>query len=381
MGGQFSKQNRNTRSRDALKSYDYDSKSSVDKDLKPYSTNIRSHTMKVINTVADGLKDQGTVSFDTLATITEHLLEMNQEAVKHVLECTKDIWKDQELLDLVEKYFDNSLQTLKSLNKLVECQKGFSESQLAIRWALQQFEEEDKKEGVDGEKYLKSLEGLKKFKASEKSITEEFFKLSKSVCDREKEMLVKLRDRQKQLAKKQKFGKTWRKVSSIIFAVLSTSVLICSIVAAAIVAPPLVAALVAAAAAIPFGDIGRWVDSLWEEWEKELEGQEQVLTPIEKNTLTVITEMGNIEALVARLEIDIKPLSRNADFALLERKGAVKLVMEDMRKQLEDFTKRIEELGKRADRCSNDIINARTEVANRIIQHAKNRKRKRRGSS
>ncbi|PKU84845.1 UPF0496 protein 1 [Dendrobium catenatum] len=46
---------------------------------------------------------------------------MNQEVVKIILDCKKDIWKTPELFQLVEDYFENSLQTLDFCKALERC--------------------------------------------------------------------------------------------------------------------------------------------------------------------------------------------------------------------------------------------------------------------
>ena len=79
---------------------------------------------------------------------------MNQEVVKVILECKKDIWKNQELFELVEEYFENSLQTLDFCTALEKCLKRARDSQLFVLVALQQFEEEC---GAGGNRYVKTL--------------------------------------------------------------------------------------------------------------------------------------------------------------------------------------------------------------------------------
>ncbi|KAI3970984.1 hypothetical protein MKX01_024631 [Papaver californicum] len=83
------------------------------------------------------------LSLDSLKKVTGCLLEMNEEVVKIILDCKQDIWKNQQLFELVEEYFENSLQTLDFCTALEKCLKKARDSQLLIHVALQQFEEED----------------------------------------------------------------------------------------------------------------------------------------------------------------------------------------------------------------------------------------------
>ena len=86
----------------------YEAACKLDEDLRSFDTSLQVRTNHVINTLAVGV-EVWALSFDSLKEVTECLLEMNQEVVKVILECKKDIWKNQELFELVEEYFENSL--------------------------------------------------------------------------------------------------------------------------------------------------------------------------------------------------------------------------------------------------------------------------------
>ncbi|WVZ04175.1 hypothetical protein V8G54_024981 [Vigna mungo] len=241
---------------------------------------------------------------------------MNQEVVKVILDCKKDIWKSQELL-----------QTLDFCTALEKCLKRSRDSQLLILVALQQFEE--------------------------------FFQIFQSVYKHQVLMFEKLQLRKNKLDKKLKYIKSWRKVSSMIFVATFAAVLICSVVAAAIAAPP-VAAAIAAATSIPIGSMGKWMDSLWKNYENALKGQKEVISSMQAGTYVAIKDLDSIRVLIDRLEIEIESLLRNVDFAIEE--GAVKVAIEEIKKKL----------GVQADMCSRDIRRARTVVLQRIIKHPHN---------
>ncbi|KAF2305884.1 hypothetical protein GH714_008596 [Hevea brasiliensis] len=164
----------------------------------------------------------------------------NQEVVKVILECKKDIWKNQELFELVEEYFENSLQTLDFCTALDKCLKRARDSQLFIMVALQQFEEESE---AGGNRYVKTLEGLKNFKASGDPFTEEFFQIFQSVYRQQILMLEKLKFRKNKLDKKLKYIHAWRKVS--------------------------------------IGSMGKWIDSLWKNYENALKGQKELISTMQ----------------------------------------------------------------------------------------------------
>lgn len=348
---------------DQLSSYEAACK--VDADLQSFDTNLQTRTNQVINTLAAGVEVRA-LSFDSLKEVTECLLEMNQEVVKVILECKKDIWKNQELFELVEEYFENSLQTLDFCTALEKCLKRARDSQLLILVAIQQFEEENE---LGGSRYTRTLEELKNFKAAGDPFNEEFFQMFQTVYRQQLLMLEKLHLRKNKLDKKLKYIKSWRKVSSIIFVATFAAVLICSVVAAAMAAPPVAAAL-AAATSIPIGSMGKWIDSLWKNYESALKGQKEVIGSMQVGTYVAIKDLDNIRVLIDRLEIEIESLLDNASFAIEQE--AVKIAIEEIKKKLGVFMKNVEDLGTQADMCSRDIRRARTVVLQRIIKHTNN---------
>ncbi|KAH6780016.1 transmembrane protein [Perilla frutescens var. hirtella] len=347
-----------------LKSYEAACK--IDADVQAFDATLQVRTNNVINSLATGVEVRA-LSFDSLREVTECLLDMNQEVVKVILDCKKDIWKNQELFEFVEEYFENSLKMLDFCTALEKCLKSARDRQLLIHIALQQFEEEDGVEG--GERYSKTLVELKNFKDAGDPFTEEFFKIFDSVYRQQMLMLERLQTRKNKLDKKLKSIHAWRKVSTVIFAATFAAVLICSVVAAAMAAPPVAAAL-AAATSIPLGSMGRWIDSLLKNYENAVKGQREIINCINVGTYIAIKDLDNIRVLVDRLEIEIESLMKCADFSINE--DAVKVAVEEIRKKLVVFMKNIEELEMQADNCSRDIRRARTVILQRIIKHPNN---------
>lgn len=372
MGGHMSKKtpetssaiNLNTNLQYTTELNSYEAACRLDADLQSFDTTLQERTNQVINTIAVGVEVRA-LSFDSLKEVTECLLEMNQEVVKVILECKKDIWKNPELFELVEEYFENSLKTLDFCTALEKCLKRARDSQLLILVALQQFEEETE---LGGNRYVRTLQELKNFKAAGDPFTLEFFQIFESVYKQQMLMLEKLQLRKNKLDKKLKYIHAWRKVSSIIFVATFTAVLICSVVAAAMAAPPVAAAL-AAATSIP-GAMGKWIDSLWKNYEDALRKQKDVISSMQVGTYVAIKDLDNIRVLIDRLEIEIEALLQSADFAIEE--DAVKIAIQEIKKKLGAFMKNVEDLGVQADICSRDIRRARTVVLQRIIKHPNN---------
>nr|XP_043622763.1 UPF0496 protein At4g34320-like [Erigeron canadensis] len=340
----------------------YEAACRSDTDLQSFDAMLHARANNVINTLAVGVEVRA-LSFDTLKEVTECLLEMNQEVVKVILHCKKDIWKNQELFELVEEYFENSLQTLDFCAALDKCLKRVRDSQLLILVALQHFDED---EGGEDDKYEKTLEDLKHFKDAGDPFTEEFFTIFHSVYRQQMLMLDKLQAKKMKLDKKVKYIQTWRKVSSVIFVATFAAVLICSVVAAAMAAPAVAAALTAASA-IPLGSMGKWINSLLKNYENAIKGQKEIISSMQVGGFVAIRDLDTIRVLVDRLKMDIEEMMRKADHAI-EGDEMMKIAIEEIKIKLNSFMKNVDDLGLQADNCSRDVRRARTVVLQRIIK-------------
>ena len=136
----------------------YEAACMLDPDLQSFDATIHERTSRVINSLATGVEVRS-LSFGSLREVTNSLLEMDQEVVKVILECKKDIWNNQDLFSLVEDYFENSLKTLDFCTALENCLKRTRDNQLIIQLAVAYFEQEVE-DGDDGEKYMKRLPEL-----------------------------------------------------------------------------------------------------------------------------------------------------------------------------------------------------------------------------
>ncbi|KAL6867306.1 hypothetical protein ACP4OV_015330 [Aristida adscensionis] len=352
---------------DELSSYEEACRS--DPELRTFDKTLQRRTSRAITTLAVDVEVRS-MSLDSLREVTGCLLDMNQEVVRVILDSKKDIWKNSELFDLVEDYFESSLQTLDFCTALDKCLKRARDSQLLLHVALQRFDEEDAAAAAaaaaPSARYARTLHELRQFKAAGDPFTEEFFSAFQSVYRQQLVMLEKLQQRKNRLDRRIKSIKAWRRVSSIIFATTFAAVLICSVVAAAIAAPPVAAAL-AAAAAVPVGSMGKWIDSLMKGFQDALRGQKEVVSAMQVGTFIAIKDLDGIRVLINRVEMEISSLVDCAEFAEREEE-AVKFGVEEIKKKLESFMKSVEDLGEQADRCSRDIRRARTVVLQRIIR-------------
>ena len=126
-------------------------------------------------------------------------------------------------------------------------------------------------------------------------------------------------------------------------------------------------ASLAAAATIPIGSMGKWVESLWKNYENALKGQKELISSMQVGTFVAIKDLDSIRLLIDRLEIEIKALIQTAEFAI--EVEAVNEAIEEIKKRLGVFMKNVEDLGVQADTCSRDVRKARTVVLQRIIRH------------
>ncbi|KAF0914244.1 hypothetical protein E2562_027810 [Oryza meyeriana var. granulata] len=345
-----------------------------DPELRTFDTTLQRRTSRAISTLAVGVEVRS-LSLESLREVTGCLLDMNQEVVRVILDCKKDIWKSPELFDLVEDYFESSLHTLDFCTALDKCLKRARDSQLLLHVALQRFDDEEDNDAGGGQedaaapsaRYARTLHELRQFKAAGDPFTEEFFSAFQAVYRQQLTMLEKLQQRKHRLDKKVRAIKAWRRVSSIIFATTFAAVLICSVVAAAIAAPPVAAAL-AAAASIPVGSMGKWIDSLLKGYQDALRGQKEVVSAMQVGTFIAIKDLDSIRVLINRVELEISSMIDCVEFAERDEE-AVKFGVEEIKRKLEVFMKSVEDLGEQADRCSRDIRRARTVVLQRIIRH------------
>lgn len=373
MGGQFSKETNNSDpaalqmnnfSQYKADLSSYEAACRVDPELQSFDTSVQERANRVINNLVVGVElEVRSLSLESLKDFTSFFPEMNHEAVKVILNSKEDIWKNQELFDMVKEYFDSSLKTLDFCTTLEKCLKRARGSQLIIQVALKHFEEED---GSDGTNYSRTIQELKNFKSAGDPFTEEFYSLFQSVYQQQVSMFEELHRRKRKLDKKLKSLKGWRKISNIIFIATFVSVLICSVVAAAVTAPPVLTA-VAAASAVPLGSMGKWFNSIWKGYENALKRPRGIYNSIQMGTYITIKELEDIRVLVARLEIETESLLQNADFAITREDEAVKFAIIEIKKKVTIFMETIEDLGKHVDKCSKDIGMARAVICQRIM--------------
>ncbi|KAJ0704163.1 hypothetical protein HanPI659440_Chr14g0559611 [Helianthus annuus] len=311
----------------------YEDACQSDPELQSFDSTLQHQTTTLINNLAVG-PEVRSLSLNSLRQLTGTLLDTNQEVVKRILECKHDIWQNDHLFNLVQLYFEISLQTLDFCTSLQNCLKNARSNLSFIEIAISQYDSNTNQ--------LHILEQFKEFNGLEldNPFTNESFELFQSVYEKQMTMLKNIQNQKGKVDKKLKLTKTWRRLSNVIFVTTFSTVLICSVVAAAVSAPPLVTAL-AAAAAVPLGSMGKWVSSLWKKYEKEFRDQKGVMSAMQ-----------------------------NADFVIREEDvEGVGVVVDEMKTTVSMFAKTIDDLSDHSDKCIRDTRRARTMILQRIIKH------------
>ncbi|XP_040384397.1 putative UPF0496 protein 5 [Oryza brachyantha] len=343
----------------------YEAACSGDPELRTFDTELRRRASHAITAVASGVEVRS-MSLGSLREVTGCLVDMNQEVVRVLLDCKRDVWRSPDLFDLVEDYFEVSLDTLDFLAALDNSLHRARDSQLILHLALQRH----RNAAPAPELYASTLAELRQFKAAGDPFTDEFFAAFQTVYRQQTAMVAKLQQRKRRLDRSLRSVRVWRRVSSIVFLTTFAALLVCSVVAAAIAAPPVAAAL-AAAASMPVGSAGKWMDSLLKKYQDALQGHKEVVSAMQVGTFIAIKDLDSIRAVVDHLEVQISSMVDCVEFAERDEETA-KFVIEEVKKKLEVFMKSVDELGEQADRCSRDIRKARTVVLQRIIHHPSN---------
>ncbi|KAL6220543.1 hypothetical protein ACLB2K_008299 [Fragaria x ananassa] len=348
----------------------YEAACKIDSGLHSFDLSLQQRTSRVFNSLSTRVKVRS-LSLNSLKEVSDWLLETNQEVVKVLLECKKDIWNNQEIFSLVEEYFENSLHILDFCTALETCLKRVVNNQLIIQAAVRRFEEEVEA-GLEGKRCVRILQELRAFKAAGDPFGEECFALFQEVLNQHASMLQILQVRKKRLDKKLKSVKAWRKVSNVLFVATFVESVFSApgcaahpVVAAAITAPPLVSAL-AHPLAVSVGSVENWCKILWSHYET-LKAQRIAMQLGTMDCMFTMTDLNKIRVLVENCESEIEALLQNADFAIKE--NAVKKVMSEINKKLEMFMETVKSLSQNADECGRNIRRARTVILQRMISH------------
>lgn len=339
-----------------------------DPDLRIFDSGLHARTTRAFRPFAASMK-LGSFSIDSLGNLTETFLDTHPEVVDSILRSKKEIWKNPELLNLVEIYLESTLKTLDFFTSLKQCFDRARRSQIILQSAVDQFEKEDKGLSKSSNRYELTIQHLKNFEAAGDPFSDELLLLFESICKQQISTLNKLIEEKSKLDGKLKSVKAWRKVSNIIFVATFAAVVIFTVIAAAITAPPVVAAL-AAAATVPLGSMGGWLSSVWNKLESEVRGDREIIGATRDHMRVASMELESIRAIVNRIILQMDFLLKTADFGVREEEGeGVKVAIDEMKKISSEFLKSINKLDERVDKSRRYISWARKVILNKMEKH------------
>ncbi|CAA7053009.1 unnamed protein product [Microthlaspi erraticum] len=376
-----------------------------DPDLKSFDTSLHQRTNKIINSLDVQTDMTQSLHLDLLIEAYNFLFKASQEIVDIIIESKEDVGKHKELSSLVELYLENTTETLKlfsSVDKFVERAKN---SQLIIRYAVQQFEAESEVQSSlfsfflaviqrwilggrkEKKKYAKTLEELNKFKAKGDLLGEELVAHYESVLAQQVKLLEDFCQQKVKLDKKLKKVKKLKYFSCAFFVIAGVSVSVASVVALAVLAPhtaPAAAAHLGHTASAHFGSMaaasqmgqlarpiastGKWVGELLNKYEKDVKSQKGLLTMTEQSTTVNKGATETISSQVKSLTGKISSILEQVDFAVEreEEEKDTRLAMQEIMKNVEEYTKKIEEVGETAAKLSKSIVSGRARLLDYI---------------
>ncbi|KAL2468417.1 hypothetical protein Fot_49993 [Forsythia ovata] len=259
--------------------------------------------------------------------VIDYPLEMNQEVVKVMFESRQDIWNNKELRELINEFYKNSLNNLKSYLALDKSLKDTTDTLL-----LQHF--------VEGNDW-----NLNNFKVTSNSFCQEFACLYQQHIS----TVDKLQMYKTKLDEKQNCIHAWIKLSRIIFTILAVVVLIGSGVTIATVTSRLATALATTATSIPLGSIGMWIYYMLNKYKNVVKAHKDIINWLNGWTQLAIKDLAKILVHMA-----------SADFVV--NQGTLKLSIEETTSNLNDLRVKVVD-------CSNNTRKARTAILQKIIKN------------
>ncbi|XP_020882621.1 UPF0496 protein At3g48650 [Arabidopsis lyrata subsp. lyrata] len=190
---------------------------------------------------------------------------------------------------------------------------------------------------------------------------DEFTTQYKAIFDEHLMLLNKSRDMQLELEKKHKNDKKSRRFAAALFSVLAIWIYLGAV-------SLVVAAKVVIGVATPsIRPLWKWVTEMLEDSEIAYKKLTGLFQSMDKNAKLNIESAKTIKSLVETLITRIKPILETVDDAVEQREEeTVKLVMQEIIKDVEGFADKIEEVGTNVARCSKVVAEGRVDVLEHI---------------
>ncbi|KAJ8628322.1 hypothetical protein MRB53_021629 [Persea americana] len=234
--------------------------------------------------------------WDSLSEIPCIISEINEEAVKSVLDCleqNKDMRKNKDLLHLVKLYYSNSFIMSQLCNELENCLTIARDRQLTLRAAVQFFKEEQGSWENKNDRYVQALEELKKFKNAENPFSN-FSQILKKVREQQQSLCDELGLHYKSIKMKLVILKVFRGVCRAIFWLINFAIVVCQVVLPFAGHNDLAAALGSAGAGAGLSALGGTVDLQFKSYHNELSREMELISSIEECARDGHHEMGQL---------------------------------------------------------------------------------------
>lgn len=292
-------------------------------------------------------------SLRDMAGIIEDESKIIVSIISDAIKSNKGIRNDQELRDLVERFFSHSNSMSAFCNEIESCVNKARDSQLNLRAAVKRF-----KEGrSDG-----ALKELERFLNSENPFTDLPVKLEK-VRQEQQNLAEKLTLYNKKIKKKLVKTMMGRIATGFIFTTFILALFTCQVYAIYSGLLLTLPALGAATSVI----IPAWavLDKQCKSYYDELKKQQDLVSFMKDRGLIEKTNFDEIKMAAKNTGNLLQSLKGNAEFTL-EGEEKVKIGFEHIEKKMDDFAKSIEKLGECVEKCSKDLKEGREEIRRRI---------------
>ncbi|CAH8267031.1 unnamed protein product [Arabidopsis lyrata] len=347
-----------------------------DPKLKSFDASLQQQTNKMIDSLTFDTETGSVSPHDVHKKVSQHLVEVTQGVANFITEVEGDVWENQALKYLVLAYFENTKKTLEIFNTIANCVDEAEMGQLLIQQAVQQFEKESAEKDVGGKKnkYEKTLERLKKFKANGdpfngQVLTNQFELIKKQ----QESLLEEVTQTMKKIEEEITNLKKGNVIANIVFGAVFAVVAVASI-ALIVIFPGTIAAYGALAAPLvalgwPVVNtiLGKKIDNLNKQLES-LKKVKEIGKTVEKGIKTNEEASETVSILVDGLDDRIQNMLELVDKAIEneEDEGATILVMKIVPEKVEKLTKKIKEVGESVEDHSKLVAEARLHVLQKI---------------
>lgn len=315
------------------------------------------------------------------------LEESGHHRISHAIagKLREAISKNPGLLSLLNDHLNYSI--IKPLVSLAGVKGYLDKARIilsAVHVALEFFEEENaqrndkkkknnnnkKKKKKCTKKYSKAVDRLMELRALRNPFEGRNINELRSACEQQQSLLALLRQRNHELEKRLKSVKKWRKAWNVIYMAGVVAVLACSVMLAAM-ASPAAAVAGATASATAMKCVEPCIDSLWEKWERSLQGDKDIIAAMQRKGGIAMRQLENIRLIVEKLKIDTDVMLKTVDFAISKEDGEeieVEIGIEKITAKKEEFEKIIDGLKESLDSSDGEIRKATTEFLEIIMK-------------